>query len=166
MKINANQVKGVVSESLHTDLSNIYGQIGSYKAPVSDKSKLPTMGNKDGDMILSLKDDIIYIWDEPTKEWKPQQDLLTETIKSKILIESDNQTNFDTKFVVGVVNGISSLNSVHLEVNGVSQTKDIDFDLGLSGSNPKTLLITWKSQDFQLDKTDQLTMVFDMIIVK
>jgi hypothetical protein len=42
-----------------------------WKRPVATEADLPTAGNSDGDMRVTLDTKILYAWDAPTATWKP-----------------------------------------------------------------------------------------------
>ena len=58
------------------------GASGSWKAPVNSLDQRPTIGNKDGDVVLVLEDNSLYVWEESEKQWyeiSNSSDALTHT---------------------------------------------------------------------------------------
>lgn len=64
------------------DVSGSGGSVGfaTWKAPVADFASLPTVGNSDGDVRVTLDSDEVWVWDASGSRWESQQVTQASTI--------------------------------------------------------------------------------------
>lgn len=162
-RIRTNQVKGVNSESLYEEIVKIHEKQLIYRKPVETPELLPLVNNNDGDIRMVLSEDCLFAWDADTEQWYKKGDTHTERRLIKIPIPEDNITVFVTNIEVGGIDNIVSLETIDLEINGVSQYRGIDFELTLK---PDTtfLKLVWLSTDFNLETTDTMIIEFDKLL--
>lgn len=165
-RVNPRQIAGVEGQTLTQDLTNITDKARTYDRPVATSADLPVEGNQDGDVRLVLNENRFYIWDEPTSQWVPDEDHMTEARTIEVPISADNQTIFNTTVPVGVENGIASLDTIVMYVNGMAQNKGVDYNVSVSALETPTLNLEWISTDFDLDFGDKIHINYDKLIIK
>ena len=158
--VKAVQIKGTHGESLEDDILYIIDKATNYDKPVQTEADLPITDNQDGDIRLVMGEGRFYRWNN--NNWEPTKDAITESRQIELVVASNNQLIFNTNIPVGVLNGIANIETVQLLVNGIMQSKGNDFLVEISGD--QKLKITWISNDFLLETTDSVLVVYDILI--
>lgn len=166
-QISPGQIRSVNGkDSMGTDVLQLIDKTRSYGKPVATVNDLPLSGNTDGDTRLVLSDNKFYIWDEPTSSWIKDFDRSTEARTKRLNVTHAGMTIFNTDLKVGIPGGLISLDTVTLIVNGMIQTIQEDYVLGVSAQQPYTLTVQWVSTDFALDIDDVVKVNYDMLVVE
>lgn len=166
MRVNPRQVGGVFGDTIKSDIMDMADKARSYDRPVPTSTDLPLEGNQDGDVRLVLDENRFYIWDEPTNDWYPDEDHMTEARTHKLDVVENRQTNFNTLIPVGSDQGIASLDTIMLLVNGMLQHRGVDYVLGVTALSTPTLIVDWISSDFELEMDDTVQVNYDKLIIK
>jgi len=166
-QISPGQIRSVSGkDSMGTDILQLIDKTRSYAKPVATANDLPITNNIDGDTRLVLNDNKFYIWDEPTQSWIKDFDKSTEARTKRLRVDYAGMTIFNTDLKVGTPGGLISLETVAVIVNGMIQTVEEDYVLGISAQQPYTLTLQWVSTDFALDITDVVKVNYDMLVVE
>jgi hypothetical protein len=157
--VKTNQIKGIYGESLYDDINIMVDKAMNYDKPVQTVDDLPLTGNQEGDVRLVMGEGKFYKWDGTS--WNPTKDIHTESRSLDVMITQDGQTKILINYPIGIVNGIASLNTIQLVVNGMLQKIGIDFSVSVENN---IAVITWTSTDFQLETTDSVQVVYDILL--
>lgn len=162
-QIRQQQVRGIIGESLQDDIQSLVEDVKHFDAPVHTKAELPKTGNQDGDIRVVLSEDAVYCWDEATGEWLTKLDTYTDNATKELILDVDNQKVINTKIKVGVVGGMSTLETVELYVNGMQQNLNRDYIVRID--TDFNCVIEWNSRDFQLEISDTITMSYSILFL-
>lgn len=160
-QIRQQQVKGQFGESISDDIQSLYKSNKFFDEPVDTKDQLPLVGNHDGDIRVVKSENKAYIWNEALGKWVGDRDIYTKTLSSRLILGIDAQTEINTNIPVGIVDGIISIDTVSLTVNGVEQIPSKDYDVKIDTNF--LCVIEWKSKDFQLEISDTINLSYDVI---
>jgi hypothetical protein len=157
--VKADQIKGTYGVSLLDDIKFIVDKAMNYDKPVQTVDDLPLTDNQIGDVRLVMGEGKFYQWDGT--KWGPTKEVHTESRQLDVTITEDGQSSITLNVPVGVVNGIANINTIQLNINGMLQNKDTDYTLAIQNSN---VVITWTSNDFLLETTDNVQVVYDILL--
>lgn len=160
-QLRQQQVKGQLGESLSDDILSLYQSNKFFDEPVDTKDELPLTGNHDGDTRVVKSESKSYIWSDELNKWLGDRDIYTKTLSSRLVLGIDAQTEIKTHIPVGVIDGIVSIDTVSLTVNGVEQIPSRDYDVKID--TDFSCVIEWKSKDFQLEISDTINLSYDVL---
>ncbi|URZ09255.1 hypothetical protein [Clostridium felsineum] len=161
--LQLNQIAGIHRDTLYNEIVDVIEKSTGYKDPVNLIGDLPTANNADGDIRLVVSQDLYYMWDVSSNTWSINRNISVEEKIIKIPIQNDNQNLFKLPLSLGILEGIASINSIDVVVNGSTQTKDVDYDI-IYDTTSKTITLNWLSKDFSLEVTDALELLADILI--
>ncbi|MCR3758679.1 hypothetical protein KYB31_06675 [Clostridium felsineum] len=161
--LQLNQIAGVHRDNLYNEIVDVIEKSTGYKDPVNSVGDLPTTNNTDGDIRLVIASDLYYMWDISANTWSINRNINVEEKIIKIPIQNNNQNLFKLPLSLGILEGIASINSVDVVVNGITQTKDVDYDI-IYDNTSKVATLNWISKDFSLEVTDTLELLADILI--
>lgn len=163
--LQLNQIAGIQRDNLYDEIVGVIEKNRSYKEPVRDASNLPIINNADGDTRLVFSQDEYYMWDSINNNWSIIRNRNIETKISIMTIGVNNQRSFGIPFLLGLIKGIASINSIEVAVNGITQTKGVDYDITYDYNLTNNITLTWISSDFSLETTDILKIMADILII-
>lgn len=161
--LQPHQIAGIHRENLYDEIIDIIEKVKRYADPVEDIESLPMINDQDGDRRLVASEDEFYMWDTIDKRWGVVHDKNVERKSFDIPILNDNQSSFSIPLTLGIEGGVASISSIELKVNGINQTKGVDYDIEYNISLTNVVYFNWVSSDFSLDKTDTITVVTDIL---
>ena len=162
-QIRQKQVRGQLSDSLHEDIALIAEELKYFDPPVKTKADLPLDNNEDGNIRVVLDENAVYSWNADKGEWITRHDTYTEAKSTQIILDIDGQTTINTGIKVGMPNGMPSLSSVQLFVNGFLQREGSDYNVSID--TDFNCMLEWISRDFQLEISDAITISYDTLLL-
>jgi hypothetical protein len=157
--VKADQIKGMYGVSLEDDIKIIVDKAMNYDKPVQTRNDLPMTDNQVGDVRLVMSEGKFYQWNGT--DWEPTKDIHIESRQLEFTITQDGQSIIPIDIEVGVVNGIASMDTIQLLVNGIIQKKNTDYTADIQDNK---VVITWISPDFMLETTDSVQVVYDILL--
>lgn len=160
--IKTTQIIGVNGGTLFDDISTmIQDMLKTYNTPVETKNDLP---NNDtiGSIRLVENEGKYYLFKNINGHnvWEAIKDLVSQSRESVIGL-IDGQTVINTALNVGGIDGIINLDTVKISINGQDQYKGRDYTLQVDTEDK--MVITWISNDFDLEATDEFVVAYDIL---